>query len=59
VIGANAHPGNPDLMDDKFITGVEMRTDKPPKIEKLDLNSSILVIKWCLILGMVVIGMYG
>lgn len=59
VIGANAHPGNPDLMDDKFISGVEVTTDPAPEIELLDLSGKLLQIKWALILGMVAMMMLG
>lgn len=40
VIGANAHPGNPDLMEDRFIVSIETKTDEPPVVEVLDLQSS-------------------
>ena len=42
VIGANAHPGFPDLMETKFIKKLDFTTSKAPANEWLDLSSSLL-----------------
>ena len=41
IIGANAHPGYPDLMDSKFIRQIDFTSAKAPEAEFLDLHSSV------------------
>lgn len=41
VIGGNAHPGYPDLMEEKFVETILFTTEPAPPVEYLDLGDDL------------------